>query len=318
MIDARLVSAVAVIDATGEFIEKRLRSMPKSRRKNIPAIATVIEAASNLFRGKVGDVLGESAIISLIHGMNYVIETYSLPIQNAKPSDSEMDAAIAAIRFDNIPISTQEVASQIIRSKEVVSNAEFKKAVKSCRHWGKFAAGEFSRSTSQSMKDAITETIAEGPSLNNLKVKISEKVAGVVWPRMENVFRGAAMSAAADGEDLAYWSGTIRITHPYVRYAAIMDARVRDNHLALESMGIDGSAIFRADDPVAMKYRPPWDWSCRCTRYFLTIEQAARSGVKEAIQWHRTGKMPTKKAFVKDPGFPIDPRFIRPASFVKA
>jgi hypothetical protein len=318
MTDSRLVSAVAVIDATGEFIEKRLRSMPKSRRMNIPAVASVIEAASAMFKGKVGDILGESAIIALIHGMDYVLEAYEPAARRHIPTDDEMESAASSIRFDNIPVSIKDVAHKIVRAKEVVSKAEFNKAVKSCRHWGKFASGEFSRSTAQSMKDAIVETIADGPSLVNLKAKVSEKIAGVVWPRMESVFRGAYASAMADGEDLAYWSGTLKITHPYVRYAAIMDARARENHKALETMGIGGSAIFRADDPVAIKYRPPWDWNCRCTRYFLTIEQAAELGVPEAVKWFKTGRAPVKKAFVKDPGFQIDPRFIRPASFSRA
>jgi uncharacterized protein with gpF-like domain len=43
-------------------------------------------------------------------------------------------------------------------------------------------------------------------------------------------------------------------------YYATHDARVRDDHLAMETLGLDGTNIYRADDPIWREYLPPWDF----------------------------------------------------------
>jgi uncharacterized protein with gpF-like domain len=113
-----------------------------------------------------------------------------------------------------------------------------------------------------------------------------------------------------------------------VAYYATTDSRVRKNHLALEKLGLDGTNIYRADDPTWQRFRPPWDFQCRCSWVPITVEQAARRGVTEAKEWlARAAAMamelggsasqyyertaPASPAWVNPPNFNPSPEFSR-------
>lgn len=65
----------------------------------------------------------------------------------------------------------------------------------------------------------------------------------------------------------------------------------------------EATGIFRRDDPVWLKFQPPWGLTCRCGTIFLTIEAASRHGVSEAQEWQRTGNPPTFPSWVSMPPF---------------
>jgi hypothetical protein len=79
---------------------------------------------------------------------------------------------------------------------------------------------------------------------------------------------------------------------PYAEYFAIHDSRAEDTHLAMETLGLDGTGIYRTDDPVWDFFTPPWRWCCRCAKNLMTVEAAARKGVLEAKIWLDTGIKP--------------------------
>jgi hypothetical protein len=92
---------------------------------------------------------------------------------------------------------------------------------------------------------------------------------------------------------------------PYVQMYPIQDSRTPTEHLALETSGLDGTGIYRRDDP----FLKPWwrlqsTWErkgrspCRCASNNLTVEAASRKGVSEAKQWHATGIPPTRPTWV--------------------
>jgi hypothetical protein len=73
----------------------------------------------------------------------------------------------------------------------------------------------------------------------------------------------------------------------------------------MEQLGLDGTAVYRRDDPVWLKFYPPWGWQCRCIVIPLSVEDAAARGVKEAIRWVQTGRPPASPAWVKPLPFDI-------------
>ena len=93
---------------------------------------------------------------------------------------------------------------------------------------------------------------------------------------------------------------------PYLQFSAIGDDRTPKTHLALERLGLDGTAIYRRDDPFWRMFMPPLTDLCRCTVIPLTIRMAAEAGVKEAKEWLRTNQPPAKPEWVTLP--PFDPR----------
>ena len=98
----------------------------------------------------------------------------------------------------------------------------------------------------------------------------------------------------------------------YLAWFSTTDARSNPLHLELELLGLDGTNIFRLDDP----FLTPWFLArelgyrqCRCCPSRMTAYMAAQRGVKEAVEWRDTGRMPTKPEWVRiDPSFrPFEP-----------
>lgn len=61
---------------------------------------------------------------------------------------------------------------------------------------------------------------------------------------------------------------------PYWMFCAVLDARTRPTHRALNGK------VFRWDDPFWNTFWPPLDWGCRCYVRKLTEEQVRRLGLK--------------------------------------
>jgi hypothetical protein len=79
---------------------------------------------------------------------------------------------------------------------------------------------------------------------------------------------------------------------PYQAYEPIHDGRVRDEHAELEKLGLNGTNVYRRDDPMWNYFTPPWGYNCRCGVNLLTVDAAARAGVAEAKLWQSTGRPP--------------------------
>lgn len=73
----------------------------------------------------------------------------------------------------------------------------------------------------------------------------------------------------------------------------------------MEQLGIQGTNIYRADDPVIRKFTPPWRWNCRCHIIPMSIEDAAAAGITEAREWLRTGRPPIHPSWVHHPPFDL-------------
>lgn len=109
---------------------------------------------------------------------------------------------------------------------------------------------------------------------------------------LENVFRTNAQTAFSQGKAEVLSHPVVADVFPYRGFNAIRDTRVRHEHLALEKSGLDGTNVYYKDDPTWLKYQPPIHYNCRCNWVPLTVRQAARKGVKEAIEWLETGVEP--------------------------
>ena len=156
------------------------------------------------------------------------------------------------------------------------------------------------------VRDALVRDVQEGGTLRQFRRAVSEAVGeSALRPaHVELVYRDNIMSAFSEGQKRILRNPLVRSEFPYLRYSAIHDSRTRHDHWALEKLGIQGTAIYRADDPVALEFWPPWAWNCRCRFIPITLEMAAeRYGIIEAQQWLRTGNPPQFPAFVPHPDF---------------
>ena len=129
---------------------------------------------------------------------------------------------------------------------------------------------------------------------------------------MEGVFRDNVQKAYAEAQNRLVAHPLVKELFPYVATEPIYDSRLSELCRVVAQSGIQGTNIFRVDDPVWKKYQNPRHFKCRCGRVYLTIEQAAARGIKEAIRWLSSGRPPQTPAFVKNPAVDLPKGWTRP------
>lgn len=144
------------------------------------------------------------------------------------------------------------------------------------------------------VRDALQENLREGPSLEGFRELVEEKLgASRLGPaHLETVYRTNIQTQFTRGFDSMASDPVVVDVLPYREYLAIRDDRVREKHLALESLGLSKTAVYRSDDPFWETFRIPWDYNCRCGSNLLSVEAAAAKGVAEAKEWLQTGIRP--------------------------
>lgn len=187
-------------------------------------------------------------------------------------------------------------------SREIVTKKRFDQMLSDARKRAFTVAWQNSEKTISGIRDALTETIREGASLD----RFSEKVGDVFdrsplgWHR-ELVYRQNIQQAFSNGQDQIASSPIVSSVLPFALYSAIHDYRTRDDHWKMERAGLEGTAIYWADDNAVWSlFTPPWDWGCRCTKTFITRMQAADLGLKVAQKWIETGIEPPHESCRKN------------------
>jgi len=125
---------------------------------------------------------------------------------------------------------------------------------------------------------------------------------------LEKVYRRNIMTMYSRGqEQLVENYGWNLDAFPYRQLDAVHDDRTPPSHLALEHAGLNGTGIYRWDDPFFQCCQAPITDMCRCGTTVLSIRHAAEKGVKEAQQWLLSGIPPKTPQWVKWPD--LDPRW---------
>jgi SPP1 gp7 family putative phage head morphogenesis protein len=157
----------------------------------------------------------------------------------------------------------------------------------------------------RAVQNAVREDIENGGTLADFSETIADHVAGsgLGDSSIETIYRTHVGRAYSAGQVSVLQSPAVQSAFPYLEYSATHDSRVRPDHLSMESLGLDKTAIYRADDRIWDTFYPPWAWNCRCMVIPLSVEDAAARGVREAIEWLRTGRPPTTPEYVTIPPF---------------
>lgn len=208
-------------------------------------------------------------------------------------------------------------AARELSQKNVMTREQFDRLDSAARQKAFTVAQVESLETMNKIRDVMAETVKDGVDVETFRERILEAVDEGTFmsdAHLENVYRTNVQTAFSDGQMAVLQHPFVRSGFPYASYEAIDDDRVEPDHLALMTLGIGGTNIYRLDDPVFMLFRPPWRWCCRCGWIPMTIRQAARHGIEEAKIWMQTGIEPVEKAFVKMPDFRPPAGFVRSLS----
>ncbi len=211
------------------------------------------------------------------------------------------------VRFPKI-----EQAAQSLIERNILDRDEFDRLDRDAKARAFTVAGGLSDDAIGEIRDTLVDLTFEGPTLPEFRARIRERVdTGALAPHhVENVYRTNLQAAYRDGRESLISNPIVSSVFPYQEYVPIHDGRVREEHLALGSLGLDGTGVYRRDDPFWDAFTPPISFNCRCSVIPMTLEKAASKGVTEAREWLETGVPPrnpeyrlTFIPFPPEPGF---------------
>lgn len=187
-----------------------------------------------------------------------------------------------------------ERAAESLAERSILTRPQFDQLTAAERLKAFTVAYQDSHETLGHIRDALNEAVSEGPSLEVFRQNVIDRLgASPIGPaHIENVFRTNVMSAFSAGHEQIAQNEIVAELFPYQALYATHDTRTRPEHLALETLGLSGTNVYRRDDPMWNYFTPPWDYQCRCSPNLLTIDAAAALGVIEAQEWLRTGRPP--------------------------
>lgn len=191
-----------------------------------------------------------------------------------------------------------EKAVEALEERGILTRAQFDAANQTARDRAFTVAGDISTRTIGAIRDTLVETVREGASLPAFRERLGEALEGsFLGPHhLEAVYRTNVQQAFADGHDALADNPIVSSVFPFCEYLPIHDGRVDPEHLALGSLGLDGTGVYWADDPFWDVFTPPWRVNCRCGRNLLSISKAASKGVAAAQEWLRTGVEPVHES----------------------
>lgn len=226
----------------------------------------------------------------------------------ASPPDDGSRWTVAGYDSDepqpDIEFPLIDAAVADLRSRRLLTRDQFDSIAADARQEAFTVAGVESEATLEKIRDTLADLLEEGPTLREFKSRVEEAVGTQPFlsdAHAETVYRTNTIAAYSNGQDEVLNHPMVADLFPYRAIFPTHDGRTRPWHLALERSGIDGTNIYNANDPVWRKIRPPSDYNCRCLGSPCTIAQAAEAGVREAIEWRRTGKPPESPTFVSLP-----------------
>lgn len=292
---------------TAETIASELRQRLANRATEFRGLTDqeIIFRARNIlaeFEPLIAEALLATDLAAWISGFDRVAkELPTWTVQSFSRFDSGLPPIYAPTTFDVpddpvIKFPLIDRARESLMERKILTPDEYKAATAEARNRSFTVAADMSNDAMETIRDTLAENIREGTSLKGFRKALGERLdTSKIGPaHIETIYRTNVQAAFADGHETIASNPIVASLFPYQAYHAIHDGRVDPEHLALESYGLNGTNVYRRDDPMWDWFTPPWRYNCRCGVNLLTIESAARKGVREAMEWLRTSRPPEK------------------------
>lgn len=206
---------------------------------------------------------------------------------------------------EEIRFPIRDAAIQNLARRNVITKQDWEFLTNEARQKAFTVANLANEDAIARVQEALVDDIGEGGTLRQFAQRL-EKALGksaLGKAHVENIYRTNVGIAYSNGLTQILDRPLVSDEFPFVRYVAVHDSRVDPDHLSMEKRGIQGTAIYYKDDPVIRRFWPPWRFNCRCHVIPLSIEDAARYGIREAQEWLRTGIPPINRTYVEMPPF---------------
>lgn len=307
--DVLIGRSILTAETFAQELRERLAAQLSRRLLPWPEVARIARKILAEFEPLLADTLAESEILAFVAGADrmfgrlpanikdifsrspggILIPPAQPPRPPVIPADAGGEDGEPIIRLPLI-----EKARRRLLERQVFTREQFDQLSADAKSRAFTVAHQSSEETIGRIRDVLADTIQEGASLGTFREKLEDELGRSTLgsAHLENVYRTNIQRAFHDGYDEIAHDPFVNELFPFQEYIPIDDSRTRPDHLALATLGLDGTGIYWADDPMWDYFSPPWDYQCRCAINRLTTRQAARKGVKAAREWLDTGTEP--------------------------
>ena len=302
-----LIGATGIADG---FIDDLSATVARAREnwKTTSEILEIVRNAIAEFEPLLAEHLSDTVLSAWINGYDNVAKQFPLWLQQEftdsirrRPPQDPPTVSLFGM-FDREPrlrLLNIENAAKRLFERRILTRDAFDEAEDSAKTQAFTIAGGLGSDTIERFRQWLYQDLQEGTSFRSFKNRVEDHLGSspIAPSHLENVYRTNVQSSFRDGRETLRQNPLVTAAFPYQEYMPIEDGRVRHEHLMLGKLGLDGTGIYRIDDPIWDYFTPPWDYNCRCGTRLLTLEQAAKAGVKEAQQWLKTGRPPLRPEF---------------------
>ena len=302
-----LIGATGIADG---FIDDLSKTVARAREewKSPGELLEIVRNAIAEFEPLLAEHLSDTVLSAWINGYDHVARQFPLWLQKEftdsirrKPPQDPPTVNLFGM-FDREPrlrLLNIENAAKRLFERKIMTKDVFEAAEDSAKTQAFTIAGGLGADTIDRFRHWLYEDLHEGTSLRSFQQRVEENLgtSPIAPSHLENVYRTNVQASFRDGRETLRQDPLVAAAFPYQEYMPIHDGRVRHEHLMLGQLGLDGTGIYRIDDPIWDYFTPPWDYNCRCGSRLMTLEQAAKAGVKEAQQWLKTGRPPLRPEF---------------------
>jgi SPP1 gp7 family putative phage head morphogenesis protein len=192
-----------------------------------------------------------------------------------------------------------ERAADSLLQRGILTREQFDAASDWVKQQSFTIAGDLTTEALTKFRDELWRDVQTGTSLDSFAARVADIAdrSSIGPSHLETVYRTNVQAAFRDGRETLASNPIVNEMFPYQEYLPIHDARARPEHRALESLGLNGTAVYRRDDPFWDSFTPPWGYNCRCGISLLTVNDAARKGVVEAQEWLTSGQPPLRPEY---------------------
>lgn len=303
-----LAASSAFFDSLQEEFDRRIGRLAKrgaSPAELIAEAAKIIDEHTN----DLVFILGDSATAAFLSGAGQVATRVKRRTTSQRPGGTPALASDFG-RWDwkgmEVWLPLIEHAAQDLIDKRLLTRDEFDAATDEQRANAFTVAYLKSRKAIGQVRDGVTAAIADGMGTPAFIKKMSESLeTSDLGPgHLETVFRMGVLGQYSNGMDKILANPIVGEQFPYEAVLCIHDNRLTTICATIAKSGLDGTNVYRRDDPTYQYFRFPRHYNDRCGRRIMSVQDAADRGITEAKRWIKTGLPPAVPAYVP---WPIDP-----------
>lgn len=249
------------------------------RAKSVKGLKKTMSAAlaAGLSVAPVGESLGQAMLHADLIG-----RVAATPRQPATKTQAH---SVSLLQQADFSPKTFDKAAERLRKKAALTSDQFDRLQVKYRSLAFRIAKVNNAGAVQHVRDVITRGIRDGRTFAQIRDELLRifDVKGIPRPflsRLRFAFEEQTRQAYSDARDETLDDDEMAATFPFWQYRTLGDRRVRPEHAAL-----DGK-VFRVSDGSVARFRPPWDFNCRCQRMPLTAGEVRRGRM---TVWTRRG-----------------------------